>query len=173
MKCENHRTNCFELYGFDILVDDTMKPWLLEVNVRPALSSSSPLDTRIKHTLVCDAFNLIGIQPYDKKKYDDDMKKRIPGVSDPNKVGLHSKFIGDLADLTPENMLEKLQVDDWNVLFETDEENYRTGNFTRIFPPTDKVAFEGYLKYFEYERYNNVVMRAWLAAKENVLESIL
>lgn len=72
VKCENHRTNCFELYGFDFLIDDTLKPWLLEVNVRPSLSSTSPLDMKIKHTLVCDTFNLIGIQPYDKKKFDDD-----------------------------------------------------------------------------------------------------
>ena len=60
-KSQEHRTNCFELYGFDILIDNNLKPWLLEVNVRPSLSSSSPLDRRIKHTLICDVFNLIGL----------------------------------------------------------------------------------------------------------------
>lgn len=85
-KCENHRTNCFELYGFDVLIDDTLKPWLLEVNVRPALSSSSPLDRKIKHSLICDTFNLIGLQPFDKRKFDEDIKRRIPGAAKKSNV---------------------------------------------------------------------------------------
>lgn len=66
-KTPEHRNNCFELYGFDILIDHMFNPWLLECNVCPSLSSSSPLDKKIKTTLLCDIFNLVGFSPYNKK----------------------------------------------------------------------------------------------------------
>lgn len=68
-KCyPGNRTSCFELYGFDVLIDENLKPWLLEVNVFPSLSSSSPFDKMVKSQLICDAFTLIGIRGYDKQQ---------------------------------------------------------------------------------------------------------
>lgn len=66
-KTHEKRTCGFELYGFDILIDEKLKPWLIEVNVCPSLSSSSPMDRRIKHTLLTDTLNLIGVEYYDRK----------------------------------------------------------------------------------------------------------
>lgn len=68
-KNPTNRINCFELYGFDIMVDANLKPWVLEVNVLPSLSSSSPFDKRIKTMLVCDVLTLIGLRGYDKSKF--------------------------------------------------------------------------------------------------------
>ena len=58
-----HRNNYFEIYGFDILIDHKLKPWLIEVNICPSLSSSSPLDRRIKTSLISDTLNLLGLIP--------------------------------------------------------------------------------------------------------------
>ncbi len=63
-----HRTNCFEVFGFDILVDSDLKPWLLEVNLSPSLATDSPLDLTIKSTLLSDVFNLVGVRRFDRKK---------------------------------------------------------------------------------------------------------
>ena len=55
------KTNCFELYGFDILLDSKLSPWLLEVNLSPSLLTDSPLDRKVKGNLVADIFNTVGI----------------------------------------------------------------------------------------------------------------
>ncbi len=47
-----------ELFGFDILLDRHLKPWVLEVNISPSLHSNSPLDVNIKGRLVRDIFNI-------------------------------------------------------------------------------------------------------------------
>lgn len=62
-----HKSNCFELFGFDILIDSEFKPWLVEVNLSPSLATDSLLDMQIKSQLIADTFNLIGVTQFDRK----------------------------------------------------------------------------------------------------------
>ena len=39
---------CFEILGFDIILDYKLKPWLLEINYTPSFSCDTPIDKRIK-----------------------------------------------------------------------------------------------------------------------------
>ncbi|EFN57215.1 hypothetical protein CHLNCDRAFT_8655, partial [Chlorella variabilis] len=44
--------SCFELLGLDVLVDAELRPWLLEVNHSPSLTTDTPLDLELKSRLV-------------------------------------------------------------------------------------------------------------------------
>lgn len=59
--------NCFELLGFDILIDSDLEPWLIEVNLSPSLGCDSALDQNIKAALVSDLFTLTGVSPLEKR----------------------------------------------------------------------------------------------------------
>lgn len=83
-----HRTNCYEVYGFDVLIDSDLKPWLLEVNISPSFATDAPLDMHIKSTLAVDTFNLIGIKKFDRKKESmNKIKHRMKGLYGNQKSG--------------------------------------------------------------------------------------
>lgn len=63
-----NRTNCFEVFGFDILIDADMRPWIMEVNLSPSLSCDSPLDHVIKSNLIADTLSLVGVRKFERKR---------------------------------------------------------------------------------------------------------
>uniref|UniRef100_A0A8C1U3J6 Tubulin--tyrosine ligase-like protein 5 n=1 Tax=Cyprinus carpio TaxID=7962 RepID=A0A8C1U3J6_CYPCA len=110
-----HRCNCFELYGFDVLIDSNLKPWLLEVNLSPSLACDAPLDLKIKASMISDMFSLVGFVCQDPLL-------RQPR---PDRAGIDSRM---------KNPAQKLQM---KVLRRAQEEYDRRGGFVRIFPTPD------------------------------------
>jgi len=53
---------CFEILGFDILIDSKCNPWLLEVNQTPSFNIDSPLDEKVKTEVILDAFNIMDVK---------------------------------------------------------------------------------------------------------------
>ncbi|XP_030150652.1 tubulin polyglutamylase TTLL6 isoform X1 [Lynx canadensis] len=74
----NHTLNsaCFEILGFDILLDHKLKPWLLEVNHSPSFSTDSWLDKEVKDSLLYDTLVLINLGSCDKKKVLEEERQR-------------------------------------------------------------------------------------------------
>jgi hypothetical protein len=56
---EKNNSKCFEILGFDILIDEEFKPWLLEVNFTPSFTVDSILDFNIKKELIKNTLLLV------------------------------------------------------------------------------------------------------------------
>uniref|UniRef100_A0AAY4B9E4 Tubulin--tyrosine ligase-like protein 9 n=1 Tax=Denticeps clupeoides TaxID=299321 RepID=A0AAY4B9E4_9TELE len=54
--------HCFELYGYDILLDQDLKPWLIEVNASPSLTASSQEDYEMKSCLLEDTLHVVDME---------------------------------------------------------------------------------------------------------------
>jgi hypothetical protein len=53
---------CFELYGYDVLIDSDLRPWLLEVNASPSLTASDADDRALKFAMLHDALDAVGVE---------------------------------------------------------------------------------------------------------------
>ena len=58
---------CFEILGFDVLIDEKLKPWLIEINHAPSFATDTPLDFKMKKDVIADAIELLGMS-YNRKK---------------------------------------------------------------------------------------------------------
>jgi hypothetical protein len=62
-----YRDNCFEILGFDVLIDENLRPWLLEINLSPSLNTDSNLDLTIKGAMLADMFTMMGVVSLDQR----------------------------------------------------------------------------------------------------------
>jgi len=51
--------HCFELYGFDVLIDDSCKPWLIEINSSPSLSTTTKKDRELKMDVLRSIYEIV------------------------------------------------------------------------------------------------------------------
>lgn len=156
--CKDTRIG-YELYGFDIMIDSNLKPWILEVNISPSLSSSSPFDKNLKTKLICDALTIVGVKPANHEKYeaDEELKRKGKLLTEDKKKT--QKNINDISS-------ETLDEEDYNLLVEFEEEIRRVENFELIFPL--KSTFKKYIKFFQDKRYNNYLL--WNHIQEPLID---
>jgi hypothetical protein len=113
---ENHRI-AFELFGFDLMIDSDQNIYVLEVNVTPALGTSSGLDAAIKTPLVTDFFNL-ALLPRNTE-----LMQTIDALM--------------MASGTDQS------VRDFVNAYEFERAEERLGGFRRIFPTADRLHMAG------------------------------
>lgn len=177
---------CYELFGFDILLDENLKPWLLEVNISPSLKSSSGLDSAIKGPLIQSVFNIVGYQlpnslPAKEAKklaeryqldivcQDHRLHKTALSYDERVKQSAYSSLRNREEYLEP--IIKTLTPDDVRQLIVYEDELTQLNTFEKIFPTDTSYK---YLQYFDVPRYYNLLFDAWETKyAENRLEGIM
>ena len=126
----NHNFNSYELYGFDVLVDENLKPWIIEVNINPSLKAPSPVDINVKSSMLSDMFTLLGIKVHPNVNHIQSYKTStnkayFPAASRSRNTREDDPHLQDFPGVTSEA---------FESLLEVFEQNHRKGNFKRLFP---------------------------------------
>ena len=130
--------NCFELYGFDVLLRKDLTPVLMEVNIMPSLSTKcSLLDQRVKSNMIADMLTLAG------------------GCAPGRKHGKPKKH----DPSTDHPFLNGLSADHLDCVMTTEEEYERRMHFKRLFPTA--TGYDHYRSYFVEHRPKNATLQAW------------
>ncbi|NXB56457.1 TTLL4 polyglutamylase, partial [Struthidea cinerea] len=167
---------CHELFGFDIMLDENLKPWILEVNISPSLHSSSPLDVSIKGQMIRDLLNLAGFvlpsmdsvasrtqtRSGSTCSLGNALKEKPKPVSEHFRAEKMKKAYYLMQKIPDQDfyssVLDILTPDDVRILVETEDEYSRRGQFERVFPSHISMR---YLRFFEQPRYFNILVTQW------------
>ncbi|KAK3235051.1 hypothetical protein CYMTET_54723 [Cymbomonas tetramitiformis] len=132
---ENDGFSCFELLGLDVMFDNKLKPWLIEVNHSPSFTVDTPLDLAIKEELISDTIELVGIDPRVIKKL-----KAEERECSRNRLFGNSK---GFEKVPPTD--EELSTMREAVLKQREKyEDKHLGGYTRIYPPEDRELLAHY-----------------------------
>eukprot|EP00854_Cymbomonas_tetramitiformis_P004019 gene4019-4987_t len=165
---------CYELFGVDIMLDSTLKPWLIEVNTSPDLSPSSPMDKRIKGEVLTWLFHMLRFVPVDKKEIEqqeEDSKQSqllygrrasTNGQAGPAQPGMPLPPVSSART----RLHNSAELPWWTSLTEVDLEMIKTsqdeynscGPYQRVIPSEDPYL----LPFFEVQRRFNNILHQWV-----------
>jgi D-alanine-D-alanine ligase-like ATP-grasp enzyme len=53
------RSNCFELLGYDFMIDEDLRVWMIEINQNPSVFPMSEVHEVYMKTMVLDLFDIV------------------------------------------------------------------------------------------------------------------
>ncbi|XP_077573417.1 tubulin polyglutamylase TTLL7 isoform X1 [Stigmatopora nigra] len=141
---------CFEVLGFDIILDRKLKPWLLEINRAPSYGTDQKIDFDIKRGVLLNALKLLNIRASDKKRnlaqQKAEAQRRLYGHGSVKKLAATSSD-WERQRHTLERRREELKEHLAQVrkqICREAHEKQNLGNYRRIYPPEDKLLLEKY-----------------------------
>ena len=73
---DSGQSRCFEILGIDIMVNNDLRPSLIEVNHLPSWGTDSPIDEDIKSRVITQALSAINVNAHDRRKYQNAKRKQ-------------------------------------------------------------------------------------------------
>jgi predicted ATP-grasp superfamily ATP-dependent carboligase len=71
----DRKFGCFELFGFDFLLDDNLNPYLIEINTNPAIYTDTQVQKDLLPKLVDDIVKMsLAVHPYAKSEGVEEVK---------------------------------------------------------------------------------------------------
>ncbi|XP_075979863.1 tubulin polyglutamylase TTLL13-like isoform X2 [Anticarsia gemmatalis] len=119
---------CFEILGFDILLDHKLHPYILEVNHSPSFHTDTQLDREVKEGLLTDTFTMLNIWQCDKRRVLEEDRKRIR-----DRLLQTNKY----ADFAPAEDKEP-EKSPWQTQIQWEETHL--GNYRRVYPVGEQYA---------------------------------
>lgn len=146
---------CFEVLGFDVLIDRKLRPWLLEINRSPSFGTDEQIDFDIKSALIEDTLRLLNIKMSDKKKNLNAQKLEAQ-----KRLFRPTKRVFENTDMTEydrkrlsierrKEELKELLAMVKKAGSREEYENRNRGRFIRIFPSEDRTRQERYIHLLE------------------------
>ena len=132
----NDGYSCFEILGLDVMMDQDLKPWLIEVNHSPSFTTDTPLDLAVKEDLISDTIDLVGIDAkalakMEEKAKADAMSRLFAGKWTGSRTGSASSEDGKTRE-------ERLQTRRERLLREREKwEEEHSGSYEIAYPSTD------------------------------------
>uniref|UniRef100_A0A8C9VFH2 Tubulin tyrosine ligase-like family, member 7 n=1 Tax=Scleropages formosus TaxID=113540 RepID=A0A8C9VFH2_SCLFO len=161
---------CFEVLGFDIILDRKLKPWLLEINRAPSFGTDQKIDYDVKKGVLLNTLKLLNIRGSDKKRnlaqQKAEAQRRLYGQGSMKKLSAASsewEKQRHTLERRKEELKERLAQVRKQISRE-EHENRHLGNYRRIYPPDDKLLLE------KYENLLSVAFQIFLAGRAASLQ---
>ncbi|KAH8407193.1 hypothetical protein KR222_010324 [Zaprionus bogoriensis] len=148
---------CFEILGFDILVDWKLKPYILEVNHSPSFHTNEQVDREVKRPLIRDTLTLVSTVLADKKQIMREDRKRVKQrllkskgetTIRPRSVAGGSKASSTTGRQPPEAAPLPEDGELGSLAQQVAWEESHLGNYRRIMPPPDPNRGSYYFKFY-------------------------
>ncbi|KAF7665917.1 hypothetical protein LDENG_00127100 [Lucifuga dentata] len=161
---------CFEVLGFDIILDRKLKPWLLEINRAPSFGTDQKIDYDVKKGVLLNALKLLNIRASDKKRnlaqQKAEAQRRLYGHGSMKKLSAASsdwEKQRHKLERKKEELKEQLAQVRKQISREEHEKQH-LGNYRRIYPPDDKLLLE------KYESLLSAAFQTFLAGRAASLQ---